>query len=70
MCDLASHVAKESRRSWRARHPDVANAIVSLSNLWMMKAVVSGAATAWVVDAYTGHAVLVAAWRGEQKPRR
>jgi hypothetical protein len=29
----------------------VAKAIGSLVNLWIMKAVVSGGATAWVVDA-------------------
>ena len=32
----------------------VAEAIVSSGNLWMIKAVVSGGATAWVLDAYCG----------------
>jgi hypothetical protein len=38
----------------------VADPIVRSGNLWMMKAVVSGGATASVVDAYTGHAVCAA----------
>jgi hypothetical protein len=43
-------VAKGSRRSWRARDPDVAEAIVRSGNRWVVKAVVRSGAGALVLQ--------------------
>jgi hypothetical protein len=48
------------------RRPLSANPIVSSGNLWMIEAVVSDAATAWVVDASSGYNCAAAPAHGKQ----